>query len=64
MEFNNNEINTIICALDNAIIYTKLIAELQRNDIFLKPDFITLKVKIEKLQRQKKKKLKSIILNI
>lgn len=64
MEFNNNEINTIICALDNAIIYTKLIAESQRNDIFLKPDFITLKVKIEKLQRQKKKKLKSIILNI
>lgn len=64
MELDNNELNTIICALENAIIYSKLIAESQRNDIFLKPDFVTLKVKIEKWQRKNAKKPKIIALNI
>jgi len=64
MELDNNELTTVICALENAIIYSKLIAESQRNDIFLKPDFVTLKAKIEKWQKRNVKQTKPIILNI
>lgn len=64
MELDNNELTTVLCALENAIIYSKLIAEQSNNNIFLKPDFEEMKTRIEKWQRKQSKLPKKSIIDV
>lgn len=64
MELDNNELTTVLCALENAIIYTDQIANQANNPIFLKPDFKEMKTRIEKWQRKQSKLPKKTVIDV